>query len=87
MLDSVSDKHLTKHISGLFSKLIHLGQGEEGKRSIEIRTHKDLFLDFQFKEAHNFNYVFKVPYSLNVKKERKEVTLTVSAFKTKGGDL
>lgn len=85
VLDSVSDKSLTRRISGVFAKLIHRGHGEQGRRSIEILPNKDLLCGIQFKEKHPFDQVFKAPYSLQANKVRKEVILTIPSFTVKSG--
>ncbi|GAL86075.1 hypothetical protein MYP_3304 [Sporocytophaga myxococcoides] len=84
-IDHLSDKDLYRRINGLFNKLIHRGKGEEGKRSVELKANKELFLDFQFKEEVNFNYLFKAPYTLTVDEDRKRIALSIPTFKASSG--
>ncbi|MCR6642478.1 MAG: hypothetical protein NVV82_26690 [Sporocytophaga sp.] len=84
-IDHLSDRDLYKRINGLFNKLIHRGKGEEGQRSVEIRPNKELFLDFQFKEDVNFNYLFKAPYTLTVDEDRKRIALSIPSFNASSG--
>jgi hypothetical protein len=85
VLDSISDTHFSKHVTSIFLKVIHHGKGEQGKRTIEILPNKNEFIGLQFKEEHHFNEIFKAPFTLTCKKNRKEVTLTVPVFNPKGG--
>jgi hypothetical protein len=85
VLETVSDNHLTGHVTSLFADLIHHGNGEHGKRSIELLTNKHLVCGFQFKENKKFDTVFKAPYNLSFKNGRKEIALTVPAFTIKSG--
>jgi hypothetical protein len=85
VLDHVSDRNLTRRFSSVFAQMIHKGQGEHGKRSIEILPNKDLLCGFQFKEKLPFDQVFKARYSLKAGKGRKEVTLKVPSFSVKNG--
>src|SRR6478752_2306090 len=75
ILDNVSDKGLHNRICGLFNKLILRNQEMEGVQSVEIRSNKDLFQDFQFKEKVNFNSLIKVPFILHANEERKRIEL------------
>jgi len=85
ILESVSDKRAYTRISKLFANVIHAGQGEQGRRSVEILSNRGLFQEFQFKSGVNFNHVFKVPYSMKVSKDRKEIVFNVPSFKASSG--
>jgi len=85
VLDSVSDKKLYYRIAKLFANIIHTGQGEQGRRSIKILANKVLFQDLQFKEDVVFDYVFKVPFTIEASLDRKVITVNVPAFRASSG--
>jgi hypothetical protein len=71
---------LSGFMTAFLRKVIQLGTEEPGKRSLNLRTHKELLKDFRFNPDRSFEGVFKSQFDISVNAQRNEAVLHVPAF-------
>jgi hypothetical protein len=82
-IEEMSDSRVTSSLMKVFRTMISRAvAGIRGQRPIDVVTHKDMLIGFNFNSKEHLDSVFQAPYSVAVNAGRDAVTFTIPDFNT-----